>query len=144
MNAKDCLNNPFAIVTDHHKCRKTVTTGIAPPKSHLLASEGESSSLSQTEHLSETAVNSFATSGHKPSNAQCGSEGTGVFTNTFGDSNPTIDKKAHDYQKESLKMLQRQNPHENGLRRSLHLQEKREAETTKQKKAHATFGTTKV
>eukprot|EP00957_Ditylum_brightwellii_P118037 9002164-Ditylum_brightwellii.AAC.1 len=38
-------------------------------------------------------------------------------------------------------MPQRQNPHENGLCRSLHLQEKREAETMKQKKAHVTFGT---
>eukprot|EP00957_Ditylum_brightwellii_P047113 3577624-Ditylum_brightwellii.AAC.1 len=38
-------------------------------------------------------------------------------------------------------MPQRQNPHENGLRRSLRLQEKCEAETMKQKKAHATFDT---
>eukprot|EP00957_Ditylum_brightwellii_P107263 8184545-Ditylum_brightwellii.AAC.1 len=38
-------------------------------------------------------------------------------------------------------MPQKQNPHENGLRRSLRLQEKREAETTKRKKAHVIFGT---
>eukprot|EP00957_Ditylum_brightwellii_P071322 5421931-Ditylum_brightwellii.AAC.1 len=38
-------------------------------------------------------------------------------------------------------MLQRQNPHESGLHRSLRFQEKREAETMKQKKAHVTFGT---
>eukprot|EP00957_Ditylum_brightwellii_P179587 13680453-Ditylum_brightwellii.AAC.1 len=38
-------------------------------------------------------------------------------------------------------MPQRQNPHENGLHRSLHLQEKCKAETMKQRKAHVTFGT---
>eukprot|EP00957_Ditylum_brightwellii_P178345 13583092-Ditylum_brightwellii.AAC.1 len=38
-------------------------------------------------------------------------------------------------------MPQRQNPHENGLHRSLRLQEKRKAETMKQRKAHVTFGT---
>eukprot|EP00957_Ditylum_brightwellii_P147850 11258658-Ditylum_brightwellii.AAC.1 len=77
VGAKDCLNNPFAIVTDQHKRQKTATTGTAPPKPPLSTSKGESSSPSQTEHQSETAVKSFATSGCKPSNAQHGSEGTG-------------------------------------------------------------------
>ena len=35
----------------------------------------------------------------------------------------------------------RQNPYENGLRRSQRLQEKRQAETTSKRKAHVTFGT---
>eukprot|EP00957_Ditylum_brightwellii_P020053 1513218-Ditylum_brightwellii.AAC.1 len=38
-------------------------------------------------------------------------------------------------------MPQRQNPHKNGLHRSLCLQDKRKAETMKQKKAHVTFDT---
>ena len=101
-----------------------------------MASEGESSSPSQTEHPSETAVNLFVSSGRKLSNAQHSSEGTGVLTDIFGDSNPAIDTRSHDYQKESLKMPQRQNPHENGLRRSPHLQEKRKADEMKQKKGN--------
>ena len=142
VDAKDRLNDPFAIVTDHHKRRKTATTETTPPKPNLTsASEGDSSSPSQTEHSSETAVNSFATSGRKPSNAQNGRERTGVFTDTFGDSNPTIDSGSHDYQNESLKMPQRQNPHENGLRRSPRLQEKRKTDEMRRKKAHVTFGT---
>ena len=142
VDEKDRLSDPFAIVTDHHKRQKTDTTGTTPPKpNQTSASEGESSSPSQTEHSSETAVNSFATSGRKPSSAQHGSEGTGVLTDTFGDSNPAIDTRSHDYQKESLKMPQRQNPRENGLRRSPRLQEKRTSEEMKKRKAHVTFGT---
>eukprot|EP00957_Ditylum_brightwellii_P200216 15262686-Ditylum_brightwellii.AAC.1 len=41
VDTKDLLNDPFAIMTDHHKRQKTVTTGTAPPKPTLLASEGE-------------------------------------------------------------------------------------------------------
>eukprot|EP00957_Ditylum_brightwellii_P201629 15326473-Ditylum_brightwellii.AAC.1 len=41
VDAKDCLNSPFAIVTDHHTCQKMVTTGTALPKPPLLASKGE-------------------------------------------------------------------------------------------------------
>lgn len=142
VDGKDRLNDPFAIVTDHHRRRKTDTTGTTPPKpNHTSASEGESSSPSQTEHPSEPAANSFATSGRTPSNARNGSDRTGAITDTFGDSNPAIDPKSHDYQKESLKMPQRQNPHENGLRRSPRLQEKRKVEEAKKRKAHVTFGT---
>ena len=38
-------------------------------------------------------------------------------------------------------MPQRQNPRDNGLRRSLRIQEKRKSDERKQKKAHVTFGT---
>jgi hypothetical protein len=146
VDGKDRLSDPFAIVTDHHKRRKTETTGTTPPKpTQTLASEGESSTPSQTEHLSEPAANSFATPGRMPSIAKIGSDRTGAHTDTFGDSNPTIDSISHDYQKESLKMPTRQNPRENGLRRSPRLleQEKRKREEAhpKKVKAHVTFGT---
>ncbi|KAL7524874.1 hypothetical protein ACHAXR_002639, partial [Thalassiosira sp. AJA248-18] len=146
VDGKDRLNDPFAIVTDHHKRRKTATTGTTPPKpTQTLASEGESSTPSQTEHSSEPAANSFATSERMPSIAKNGSDRTGAHTDTFGDSNPTIDAISHDYQKESLKMPTRQNPRENGLRRSPRLLElekrKREEAHPKKVKAHVTFGT---
>ena len=142
VDGKDRMNDPFAIVTDHHNRRKTETTVTTPPKpNQTTASEGDSSSPSQTEHSSEPAANSFATSGRKPSSAQHGSDRTGAITDTFGDSNPAIDTRSHDYQKESLMMPHKQNPYENGLRRSQRLQEKRQAETTRKRKAHVTFGT---
>ena len=84
------------------------TTGTIPPKTNTIsASEGESSSPSQTEHPSETAVNLFVSYGRKLSNAQHRSEGTGGLTDTFGDSNPAIDTQSHDYQKDTLKMPQK-------------------------------------
>ena len=146
VDAKDRLNDPFAIVTDHHKRRQTETTGTTPSKpTRTSASEGESSTPSQTEHSRKTAANSFASSGRKPSIAMHGSDRIGAITDVLGDSNPTLDPKSHDYQKESLKMPQRQNPRENGLRRSPRLleQEKRKREEAhpKKRKAHVTFGT---
>ena len=118
MDGKDCLTNPFAIVTDYHKHCKMDTTGTTPPKPTLtLASKGEIASPSQTGHPSEPAANLFATSCCTPSNTQHGSKGTGAISDTFGNSNPAKDTRSHDHQKESLKMPQMQNPHENGLHR---------------------------
>ena len=131
---KDRLNDPFAIVTDHHKRQKTDATGTKPPKpTQTSASEGEKFYNSQMNHSSEPAANSFASSSSI--------DRAGVHIDIFGDSNPAIDSKSHDYQKESLKMPQRQNPRENGLRRSPRLIEKRGRESAMKKKAHVTFGT---
>ena len=63
-----------------------------------------------------------------------------VETDNF-DSIPQRDSSSHDSDIQSLKMPVRLNPHENGLRRSPRLIEKREKEEKLKRKAHATFGT---
>ena len=122
----DHISDPFDVVINHHKSKKTNTTRSSPHKPNpISASEGDSYTPSQAEQLSETSVNSFAMPGTTLISAQPRSDKAGVFTDTFGNSNPNLDKKSYDTNKESLKIPIIQNPHDNVLRRSPSLQEQR-------------------
>ena len=101
MGATDQLSYPFAVVTDHHKIRKTTNHGN-PTKHNAeqpAASEGDCSPLSQYDHLNQDAANSFLNN-HKQS-TNIGQ--AGVQTEIF-DSKPTTDS-------DSLQMPTRLNPH---------------------------------
>ena len=107
MVAKDQLSDPFAVATDHHKRQKTNTTVYSLPNPNtVLPSKGDSSTPSQTEKLSEPAANSFE---HPIIDR------SGLFTDTFGNSKPTLNNKSYDTNKEYLKIRIRYNPPENSL-----------------------------
>ena len=94
VGAKYHLSYPFAVVTNHHKRQKTNTTGSSPSKPNpILASEGDSSTPSCAEKFSEPEANLFATTVSKLSSAHPSSDRAGVCTDTFVNSNPTLDKK---------------------------------------------------
>ena len=140
VGVKDQISHPFAVVTDHHKRKKTNTTRSSLTKPNFIsASEGYSSTSYQADKLSEPAANLFGTPVSTLISAHPRIDRAGVCTDTFGKSNPTLDKKSHDTDKESLKMTIRQNPHDNGLRRSPRLQEQREKEDTKSAKPMLLF-----
>ena len=131
MGATDQLSDPFAVVIDHHKIRKTTNHGN-PTKQNaeqLAASEGDRSPLSQSNHLNQDAANSFVNTPKQSTNIGR----AGVQTEIF-DSKPTTDS-------DSLKIPPRLNPHENGLRWYPRLREQRDMEESKKRKAHVTFGT---
>ena len=61
MGARDQLSDPFSVVTDHHKSRKTTNHGN-PTKQNAeksAASEGYCLPLSQSDHFHQSAANSF-------------------------------------------------------------------------------------
>ena len=105
VGVKDQLSDTFTVVTDHRKLQKTNTTGTSPPKPNLISdSKGDNYPHYQAEQLIETAANFFAAPVSTLSSAHPSSDRAGVYTNTFGKSKPTLDKKLHDVDKESLKM----------------------------------------
>ena len=130
MGATDHLSDPFVVLTDHHKSRKTTNHGD-PTKQNAeqpAASEGDRSPLSQSDHLNQAAANSFVNTHKQSTNI-----GRAGVQNDILDSEPTTDS-------DSLKIPTRLNPHENGLRRSPCLREQQDMEESKKHKAHVIFG----
>ena len=70
----------------------------------MLDSEVDSSIISHAKKLSEPAAKSFATTGSMLNISHPSSDRAGVCTDTFKKSNPALDKKSHDTNKESLKI----------------------------------------
>ena len=120
VGAKDHISDPFDVVTDHHKRQNTNTTGSSTLKPDpISASEGDSSTSSQTERFSEPAANLFTMPVSTLISAYPISDISVVSTDTFGNSKPTLYNKSHDADKESLKFPIRHNLHENGLQWSM-------------------------
>ena len=97
VDAMDQISDPFAIVTDHTKHRKTDTRGYSSMSSNIHTSDsegdnspGNSSPPSQHNKMNDVAANSFASIGNLFSNVTRAV----VHTNNF-DSNPTFASKTH-------------------------------------------------
>ena len=116
MGATDQLQDPFAVVTDHHKSRKTTNHGN-PTKQNAeqpAASEGDLSPIFQFDNFNQAAANSFVNTSKQSTDIGR----AGVQTDIF-DSEPTTDS-------DFLKMPRRLNLHKNGLRRSSRLREQQD------------------
>ena len=61
MGATDQLQDPLAVVTDHHKSRKTTTHGnpIKQNAEQPAASKGDRLPLLQSDHFNQAVANSF-------------------------------------------------------------------------------------
>ena len=127
--ASDQLTDPFAVVVDHHDSQKATNPG-QNPVSHtnpISLSEGDgspgiSSPLPEHDQLNHAAADSFARSRMKSRNGRAGTE-----DDIFGPA-PSTGNKTHDSSQSLLLMPKRNNPHENSLRRSPRLRERREKE----------------
>ena len=123
----DPLSDPFAIVTDHHKCQNTNTSGSASANKDIPISVSEGEKLHEassptSQPMNQYAANLFANYLSKYNN------GRAKFQIDKYNSNPYSDPSSQNFDTISLTIPKRLNPHENGLRRSARLRESREKE----------------